>query len=96
MIKLHKTNVNDKSIHEIPDIKAGCWIDMIAPEPTEIDQVVKATRIDRDLIIKMLDENETPRVEKSGNATLIVVDTPYINSEHKYITYAAIKKQVRS
>ncbi len=87
MIKLHKTNIGDKSIHEIPDIKAGCWIDMIAPEPAEIDQVTKATRIDRDLIVKMLDENETPRIEKSGNATLIVVDTPYINSEHEYITY---------
>ena len=87
MIKLFKSSTGSKELNEILEIKAGCWIDLIAPTTEEIDQTVEATKIDRDLIVKMLDENETPRVEKSGNATLIVVDTPYVNSEREYITY---------
>ena len=87
MIKLFKSSTGSKELNEIQEIKAGCWIDLIAPSNEEIDQTVEATKIDRDLIVKMLDENETPRVEKSGNATLIVVDTPYVNSEHEYIIY---------
>ena len=40
--------------------------------------------------MKMLDEEELPRIEESGNATLIVVDTPFLADNHfknKYKTY---------
>lgn len=87
MLKFYKSSQGSKELHEIPDIKAGSWIDMIAPSKEEVKQVAKETKIDIDLITKMLDANETPRIEKSGGATLVVVDTPYINSAHEYITY---------
>ena len=44
------------------------------------------TQVDKDLITKMLDVEELPRIERSGNATLIVVDTPYLDEDHQYIT----------
>lgn len=87
MIKFYKTNPGEKEVREIPEIKSGCWIDMIAPSKEEAREIAKLAKVDSDLLLKMLDENETPRIEKSGGATLIVVDTPYINSQHEYITY---------
>ena len=87
MIKLYKTNLADKKLHQIDEITPGCWIDLVSPTEEEIDQVVTATEIDRDLIIKMRDENELPRVETSENATLVVVDTPFVTDEHEYVTY---------
>jgi magnesium transporter len=55
----------------------------------EIDHVVEVTKIDRDLISKMLDENELPRIESSGDATLVVVDTPVVSEDDddEYHTY---------
>lgn len=40
--------------------------------------------------MKMLDDEEPPRVEQSGNGTLVVIDTPYLKAgekDHKYKTY---------
>jgi len=87
MIKYYKSTPGDKVLHEIPELKSGCWADLIAPTREEVKQIAEEAKIDPDLILKMLDENETPRIEKSRGSTLIVVDTPYINSQHEYITY---------
>jgi Mg2+ and Co2+ transporter CorA len=41
----------------------------------------------KDLILKMLDEEETPRFEKEDDSTLIVIDSPYIGDDNvKYST----------
>ena len=56
----------------------------------EIDKVVDKTKVDKDLMLKMLDTEELPRVEQSGNATLVVIDTPFLEEDedaHVYSTY---------
>ena len=54
MLKIYKTSkseiIKSKNIHK------DCWIDLTMPTEEEINRVVKATKIDKDLIIKMLDE----------------------------------------
>ena len=61
-------------------------MELTTPTNDEIDKVVAKTMVDKDLITKMLDVEELPRIERSGNATLIVVDTPYLDEDHQYIT----------
>lgn len=89
MIKIYKTN--EKNIMtEIENIEENCWIDLINPTADEITDVIEATGIDSHLIIKILDDEEMPRIETSGNATLIVVDTPYFEDrrhKNKYSTH---------
>ena len=87
MIRIYKTD-ND-SLNEITDIVPNSWIDLVNPTESEIDRVVNKTRIDRDLITKMLDENELPRIESSGDATLVVVDAPVRDEEDEdeYATF---------
>ena len=77
MIRVYKTN-ND-NVERIDQIVPNCWIDMVSPTEAEINQVVRETKIDRDLITKMLDENELPRIESSGDATLVVIDAPVVS-----------------
>ena len=55
MIRIYKTD-ND-NLNEIEEIVPNCWIDLVNPTEDEIDRVVLYTKIDRDLITKMLDEN---------------------------------------
>ena len=77
VLKIYKTN-KDKSVDKIEEIVSNCWIDMLNPTEEEIDKVVDKTKIDKDLIVKMLDEEERPRIETSDTDTLIVIDTPYL------------------
>ena len=87
MIRFYKTN--NENVDQIGEITPNCWIDMVSPTTEEIDLVVSKTKIDRDLITKMLDANELPRIEKSGDATLVVVDAPVVSEddEDEYLTY---------
>ena len=86
MLKVFKTNSVDKKIKKIKKITMDCWMELTTPTNDEIDKVVAKTLVDKDLITKMLDVEELPRIERSGNATLIVVDTPYLDEDHQYTT----------
>lgn len=107
MIKIYKTN-DDKKIVKIDDIEKNSWIDLVSPTIDEINEVVKKTKIEKELILKLLDEEEIPRVEFEDNSTLIVVDCPYIEgnnniyntlplgiivSKNNYIVTISSKKQ---
>lgn len=86
MLKVFKTNSVDKKIKKIKKITMDCWMELTTPTNDEIDKVVAKTLVDKDLITKMLDVEELPRIERSGNATLVVVDTPYLDEDHQYTT----------
>ena len=63
---------------------------MVHPTDEEIKKVVEKLKIDEDLITKVLDEEELPRIEKTENAVLVVVDGPFMEDAHvknKYTTY---------
>ena len=81
--------VSNKNIENIDSIKEGCWLDLVNPSQNEIKEVVEKTGIDKEILLKMLDEEELPRIEKRNEETLIILDTPYLadsNSKLKYKT----------
>lgn len=88
MIKVYKTDL-DGTIKKIKKIQANSWINLASPTTEEIKQVTTKTNIPESLILKVLDYEELPRIENEDNATLIVVDVPYIEdkkSKDKYST----------
>ncbi len=90
MLKIYKTSPVEKKIKKCKKITTDCWIDLTTPTKDEIAKVIAKTQIDEDLILKMLDDEELPRIEQSQNATLVVIDTPYLKEgidNHKYKTY---------
>ena len=90
MLKIFKNNLDDEKVKKINVIEDNCWINLVNPNSDEIKQVVNELGIEEDLITKVLDEEELPRVEKTDNATLIVVDGPFMDDIHiksKYTTY---------
>lgn len=87
MLKIYKTDATDKKIKKLKKITVDCWIDLTSPTNDEIDKVVAKTLVDKELIMKMLDPEELPRIEQSGNATLVVIDTPYLENHYEYTTY---------
>ena len=87
MIRVRKTT--DNGLVELKEIAQNSWVDLRDPSQQEIEYVAKNADIDLDLLSKMLDENELPRVEKSGNATLIVIDAPVLSEDEddEFVTY---------
>ena len=77
MIKIFKNELNNEKVNKIDSIQDNCWINLINPSSEEIKSVVDKLGIEEDLITKVLDEEELPRIEKTDEATLIVVDCPY-------------------
>ena len=76
MLRVFKTNTSRAKTVKIKKMIPDSWIDLVEPTEKEIRMVEKATKIDVNLIRKMLDEDELPRIETSGNATMVVLDVP--------------------
>ena len=90
MINVFKTDEQLMKLKKINEIEIDSWIELVSPSEEEIKKIVNITGVDEDLIKKVLDEEELPRIEKSGNATLVVIDTPFLadtNYKNKYKTY---------
>lgn len=87
MLKIFKTSTIEKKIKKVKRITVDTWLELTSPTNDEIDKVVEKALVDKDLILKMLDDEERPRVEQSGNATLIVIDTPYLEKDEKGSNY---------
>lgn len=89
MLKIYKTSSVEKKTKKVKKMTTDCWIDLIVPTQDEIDKVANRTGIDKEVITKLLDKEELPRVEQEENAMVIVIDIPYLEEEgeHKYKTY---------
>ena len=90
VIKIFKNELDNQVVRKTDKIEDNCWINLVKPTVEEIRLVVDALGIEEDLITKVLDEEELPRIEKTDNATLIVVDGPFMEDVHvknKYTTY---------
>lgn len=88
MLNIYKTD--DQKIEKVNKIGPNVWVELINPDTEEIKQVVNEAEVDEDLLTKLLDDDELPRIEAGKISTLIVVDTPYLVDtayKNKYYTY---------
>lgn len=77
MLKFYKS-VNGK-ICQIDSLEPGCWVNVIAPDETELEYLKNVLKIDEMFLNSALDEEESSRTEISddGQQTLVIVDAPY-------------------
>lgn len=87
MINIYTTD--NKQLKSLKNLQKECWINLINPSNEEIKEISEKTNTDLDLLMKLTDDEELPRIEIGDNATLIVIDTPCIADtryKHKYNT----------
>ncbi len=65
----------------------GSWIHLFDPTREELELISKECFIEIDLLQAALDEEETPRIEKEEDATLILVDIPVVEPEGTSFLY---------
>ena len=61
MINFYK-NEKGEVIH-LKKMEKECWIDIVNPTVEELIEISKKTNTDQDLLTKLLDDEELPRVE---------------------------------
>jgi len=88
MIKIYKNNLNGTIINT-SEYENNTWINLVNPTLEEIEEIENKTNIPKNLLEKMLDIEELPRIETEEDSTLVVVDVPYVRDhkiKNKYTT----------
>lgn len=88
MLSIYKTE--EQKVVKVSEIGPNVWIDLVNPDIEEIKKVAMEAEVDEDLLMKLNDDDELPRIEVGKLSTLIVIDTPYLVDtayKNKYYTY---------
>lgn len=86
MYEIQKTTDKGLIELELQHLESNCWIDMVAPDPEELEEISKATGIMMDFLTAPLDEEEKSRIEVEDDQILILVDIPFLRSNKDYDT----------
>ena len=91
MVKLFKEeNKNLICFQDLDDIfekiEKNMWIHLVAPTTDEIKRISKITKINEEVLLSVMDEEESAHLDDDDDFTLIVLDIP-VASEGFYETY---------
>lgn len=78
MIKIHKTAEDNQTI-ETDVIEKGCWVHLIDPLSTEIEQVSESTGLDIEFLRAALDKEESSRLDVEEEQILVLLDIPVMD-----------------
>ncbi len=81
---------NNGKIEEINTFEPGCWINMVAPSPQELDLMIQQLHVDPSFLNAALDVEETSRIEAEDDQTLIVVDVPTTEKEDQKVIFETL------
>ena len=79
MIKYYTTQ--NGSLAESEELSAGCWISVVDPTPEEVMQLIEVYGLDSGFVKSSLDEEESSRIEREDEQTLVIIDTPVSSTD---------------
>ncbi len=87
MISIFKKSSADSLLTKVEQPVTGSWINMVNPTKDEIAHISEATGIDKGMLGSVLEEEETPRVEKEEGNILIIIRLPGGDDEKSFSIY---------
>ena len=69
------TNDNGK-LTQCDEPTEGCWISVVDPTPQEVMDLIQTYGLDSGFVKSSLDEEESSRIEREDDQTLVIIDTP--------------------
>ncbi|MFZ0131309.1 MAG: magnesium transporter CorA family protein [Desulfobacterales bacterium] len=76
--------------HPVEKIEKGCWVNLVAPDATELEAVRRIIDAPPEFFTDPLDVDERARVEIDGEYTLIIVRIPGINDGRNDVPFATL------
>lgn len=91
MVKLFKEDKNQLICFQdldniISKIEKNMWIHLVAPSTDELKEISKIVKINEEVLIGLLDDEESARLDLDDDFTLIVLDIPVLIDNY-YETY---------
>ena len=80
----------DDHLMEISTLEKGCWVHLQNPTREEIEGLNARFNLDPTYLQAALDEEESARIERDNDQTLIIVDIPYVEPEDNGYSYSTI------
>ena len=80
----------DDHLTEINTFEKGCWVHLQTPTREEIEGINARFSLDPTYLQSALDEEESARIERDGDQTLIIVDIPYVEAEDNGYSYSTL------
>ena len=77
----------ENCICQIDDAEPGCWVNVIDPDPDEIDILRNRFGVSEDYIRSALDSEESARIEAEDGDVFLIYDVPYAEREENEIVY---------
>ena len=56
--------------------ESGCWISVVDPTPQEVKALIEDYGLDSGFVKSSIDEEESSRIEREDDQTLVIIDTP--------------------
>lgn len=82
MLNMYISN-EEGTLRETDRISNGCWVQLIAPTDSEMQEVSRELEIPLEFLKDPLDEEERSRIEKDGENILIIVNVPLVSIDEK-------------
>ena len=68
-------------LNQIDQPRNGCWVSVISPTPQEVKGLIDDFGLDSGFVKSSLDEEESSRIEREDDQTLIIIDTPVASTD---------------
>ncbi len=81
---------NGRVIERCDTFEEGCWINLVAPTPEELQEVQTRLPVLPEFLHYPLDEEETSRIEKEDDQVLIIIKIPDARHEGDVVRYETI------
>lgn len=69
-------NSSENSVVQAENFSPGCWVSVVEPTEQELKELVDVYGLDSGFVKSSVDEEESSRIEREDDQTLIIVDTP--------------------
>ena len=73
---------------EISAVADNCWVNLTAPDDTEVQRVAADLSVPEAFLHAALDEEEQPRIESEDGVSLVVIDIPEATAGEKPYLYS--------
>ena len=68
--------MEDGVLRELESPVSGCWVSVVDPNPEEVRELIEVYGLDSGFVRSSIDEEESSRIEREDDQTLVIIDTP--------------------
>ena len=82
MLRKYNTDISTNLFSKIDNYEVGCWVNLVNPNESEIDEVSNALGIKKNFIMSIIDDDEKPRIDEEDGVKMLLLDVPVYENKN--------------